>query len=1137
MRKHIKRSPLPQRGEKRYNSPLGLGAFWGLLLLLLPFGAGGLFAQKVDMTKLQTLKPRNVGPAGMSGRVTAIDVVLRNTNIMYIGTASGGVWKSESAGMEWKPIFDKEKTLSIGAIAIHQPNPDVVWVGTGEGNPRNSLNSGFGVYRTLDGGRTWQCMGLEKTRNIHRIIIHPTNPDIVWVGAIGSPWGDSQERGVFKTTDAGKTWRKVLYVNEKTGVGDMILSPDNPNKLLVNMWEHRRQPWFFKSGGEGSGLYMSVDGGETWAKQTAQQNGLPEGELGRIGLTVCKSKPNVMYAIIEAKKNGFYRSDNGGYKWEKINDTGGFGDRPFYYSEIYVDPSNENRIFTLYSMVGESEDAGKTWKVILPYGGDKAIHPDHHAWWIHPENPNFMIDGNDGGMAITYDRGKTWRFVENLPVAQYYHIRVDDAIPYNIYGGMQDNGTWITPAYVWRFGGIRNSYSEEVCFGDGFDIMPDLTDSRYGYAMSQQGYLQRYDLKTGAGKLLRPTRKDSVYLRFNWNAALGQDPFDKSTIYYCSQFVHKSTDKGENWTIISPDLTTNDKEKMKQGESGGLTMDATGAENHCTILCLAPSPKQKDLLWASTDDGQLHLTQDAGKTWTNLSKGLAGLPAGSWIPQVVPSTHQAGEAFVVANDYRRENLAPYLYHTQDFGKTWKRIANESNMEGYTLAVVQDLVEPKLLFCGTDQGLYFSIDYGANWTLWNAGYPRVSTMDLAIQPREHDLIMGTFGRSAWVLDDIRPLRELAQKGTQILEKPIHAFLPPDAIWLTNFQQASGMRFAGNTAFVGENRNLSGAMLTFSIKEAKKVEGLKGGKVEGKEGEGEKDVVKAGVLVGKEEKGKKGEGEKGGKDKGKTGTPPAGAGGLAGFDTLKVTLEIVDANKQVIRTLKFKPKVGVNRVYWGLERKRLAYTPKSELDKVEERGGLPALTGTYMLRWIYDTDKDSTMLRVLPDPRETHNEANLKAHYAISESLEKKMVNLEKAASNLEQSKATLTTIFNALKPKDDQKELDEAGKALKKQGERVQDSIRVMLEMINGKSDRKGIQRSESHAKAKIFACYGYLDLSAGMAEPNTTLQNVVETAHKEYQKAIEKVNAFYELDWIIFKKAVEQYNLSIFKEYKPIEKD
>ncbi|MEL7531612.1 MAG: hypothetical protein AAFN10_09905, partial [Bacteroidota bacterium] len=614
-----------------------------------------LSAQDLDTDLLENWKARSIGPAGMSGRVTTIDVLRDNPAVIYIGTASGGLWKSESGGIKWKPLFDEEIVASIGALAIAPSNPDIIWVGTGEGNPRNSQSSGFGVYRSLDGGESWEAMGLENTRNVHRVIIHPDNPDIVWIGAQGSAWGDHPERGVYKTTDGGKTWRKVLYMNERTGIADLVQDPQNPNKLIAAMWEFRRWPWSFKSGGEGSGLYVSHDGGESWTKRT-DADGLPKGELGRMGLAIAPSNPKIVYAIIEAKKNGFYRSTDGGKNWKLVNGKDEIGNRPFYYSDIFVDPVNENRIYSLYSMVSLSEDGGKSFRVMIPYSG---VHPDHHAWYIHPDNPNYIIEGNDGGLNISHDRGMTWRFVENLPLAQFYHINIDNEIPYNVYGGMQDNGSWRGPAYVWRSGGIRNTYWEELFFGDGFDVVPDPEDNRYGYAMSQGGSVGRYDLETRSSKSIRPTHPDGEELRFNWNAAIAQDPFDAATIYYGSQYVHKSTDRGDNWEIISDDLTTNDPEKQKQRESGGLTFDVTNAENHTSIVAIAPSPVEKELLWVGSDDGRLHITRDGGENWTDLTAKMGGLPAGSWIPQIHASNHSAGEAFIVVNNYRRNDWTPY----------------------------------------------------------------------------------------------------------------------------------------------------------------------------------------------------------------------------------------------------------------------------------------------------------------------------------------------------------------------------------------------------------------------------------------------------------------------------------------------
>ena len=486
-----------------------------------------LGAQDFSTTWLKEAAPRNIGPGGMSGRITSIDVVNSDSDIMFVGTASGGLWKSTSGGVTWKPVFNDQVTASVGAVAIQQSNPDVIWVGTGEGNPRNSLNGGYGIFKSLDGGKSWKSMGLEKTRHIHRVLIDPTNPDIVYVAAIGSPWGEHPERGVYKTINGGKSWKKILYVNDKTGAADLVMDPSNPNKLVAAMWEHKRDPWFFKSGGSGSGLYVSFDGGENWSEKT-DEDGLPKGDLGRIGLAIAANKTNIIYALVESKKNALYKSEDGGFKWKKINDKDDIGNRPFYYSDIAVDPQNENRVFSVFTYVNVSQDGGKNFSQLMPaYGVTNGVHPDHHAWWIHPQDGSFIIDGNDGGLNITHDGGKTWRFIGNIPVAQFYHISVDNEFPYNVYGGMQDNGSWRGPAYIWKVQGIRNSYWQEIAFGDGFDVVPDLDDSRYGYAMSQQGYVSRYDWKTGNNYIVRPTHPEAdTRLRFNWNAAIGQDPFD-----------------------------------------------------------------------------------------------------------------------------------------------------------------------------------------------------------------------------------------------------------------------------------------------------------------------------------------------------------------------------------------------------------------------------------------------------------------------------------------------------------------------------------------------------------------------------------------------------------------------------------
>ena len=1050
-----------------------------------------LCAQDFTMDLVQDMKPRNIGPAGMSGRVTAIDVQLSNPDVMYVGTASGGLWKSTSGGIKWEPIFDKESTGSIGALALQQSNPSVIWVGTGEGNPRNSLNGGYGVYKSLDGGKSWKNMGLEKTRHVHRIVIDPTDPNTVYVGAIGSPWGIHPERGVFKTTDGGKTWEKILFVNNKTGVADMVMDPTNPNKLIVAMWEHKRDPWFFKSGGEGSGLYMTHDGGNNW-KEIKDEDGFPKGDLGRIGIAIAKNKPNVVYALVEAKKNALYKSVDGGFTWKKINDKNDIGNRPFYYSEIYVDPENENRVYSIFTYVNVSEDGGKNFKELMPaYGVSNGVHPDHHAWWIHPENGQFMIDGNDGGVNITKDGGKTWRFIGNLPVAQFYHISTDNEFPYNVYGGMQDNGSWRGPAYVWRAQGIRNSYWQEIAFGDGFDVVPDKDDSRFGYAMSQQGSVRRYDWKTGNNYTVRPTPPDTkTKLRFNWNAGIGQDPFDNSTVYFGSQFVHKSTDKGLTWKVISPDLTTNDPEKQKQSESGGLTMDATGAENHCSILVIEPSPVEKDMLWVGTDDGRVHYTQNGGNTWTEVTSNIKGLPRGSWIPQIKASQNNKGEALLIANDYRRFNYTPYAYRTQDYGKTWTRIVDENDVQSYTLSIIEDPENPNLVFLGTDDGLYFSLNAGSTWRKWTEGFPTVSTKDLAIHPREQDLVIGTFGRAAWVLDDIRPLRELA-KDKSALRQEVALFKSPDA-YLAAYQQGTGSRFGGDALYNAENRK-RGDMITYFIKEGKK--DLK--KEKGKEGKektdtSEKEDKKELTGVGKKD---------------------------------SIQFDFYDGDR-LIRTLKYKTpkKKGFHRIYWGLDEKGPDRPARKISKRKSEPSGATVRPGTYKVKVTFGKAMDSTMVTVKTDPRLDMTTDHINAVHTTRKQLEHFTQTAADAVKQLVESKDLANKFQKEMKDldKDTYKDQIKASRDIVKQ-------IDSVVALYIGKEDkRQGITRNpEITVMQRIGVATRYVaSRKTGITK---TERELISYAKEELKMALDKTNAFFTEKWKPYRQSIEGLDLSPFK--------
>ena len=1050
-----------------------------------------LNAQDFSTTWLKEVAPRNIGPGGMSGRITSIDVVVSNPNIMYVGTASGGLWKSTSGGVTWNPIFNDQVTASVGSVAIQQSNPDVIWVGTGEGNPRNSLNGGYGIFKSINGGKTWKSMGLKNTRNIHRVIIDPSNPNTVYVAAIGSPWGEHPERGIYKTVNGGKSWKKILYVNPKTGSADLVMDPKNPNKLIAAMWEHKRDPWFFKSGGKGSGLYVSFDGGNNWSKKT-KEDGLPEGDLGRIGLAIATNKTNVIYALVEAKKNALYKSEDGGFKWKMVNNKSDIGNRPFYYSDIAVDPQNENRVFSVFTYVNVSQDGGKNFSQLMPaYGVENGVHPDHHAWWIHPNDGSFMIDGNDGGLNITKDGGKTWRFIGNIPVAQFYHISVDNEYPYNVYGGMQDNGSWRGPAYVWKVQGIRNSYWQEIAFGDGFDVVPDLDNSRYGYAMSQQGYVSRYDWKTGNNYIVRPTHPEAeTKLRFNWNAAIGQDPFDNSTVYFGSQFVHKSKDKGLTWSVISPDLTTNDSEKQKQSESGGLTLDATGAENYCTLLVIEPSSLEKNMLWVASDDGRVHFTQDGGDSWNEVTKNIKGLPKGSWITQIKASKSNKGEALLVANDYRRFNFKPYAYRTVNYGKTWKQIVDQSDTKSYALSIIEDPVNPNLMFLGTDDGLYLSLNAGEKWSKFDSEvFPTVSVKDLVIQSREQDLIIGTFGRAAWVLDDIRPLRALASKP-DLVSKTIHLFEPPTA-YLAAYQQPTGSRFGADAMYHGTNRKY-GAMITYYVDPSSE---------ENSDQENNKS---------EEEK------EKESKNSVKK-------------DSL--TLTIYDGER-LIRTLKkeLPKKKGFYRWYWYLDEKGIPRPRREPRKSKTEPSGVSVKPGSYRIVLAYGTDKNEQQIVVKSDPRILDNPENIESVYDASKKLESFMAKASESVKQLTQSKNILLDYQKLFK-----ENKTEFVKELTKEIKTQTKTLDSLISLYIGKVDkRQGIVRNpESNVMTRIGTASRYIRTRKQGITP--TEDKLLQHAKDELEAALEKTNKYYKEVWPSLRTQIEGVDSSRFKEIKQID--
>jgi photosystem II stability/assembly factor-like uncharacterized protein len=741
---------------------------------------------KVDASTFDGLRARPLGPATTSGRISAIDAVAGDRITLYVGAAGGGLWKSVDGGTTFKPVFDKYNQ-SIGAIAIDPSRTNTVWVGSGETWTRNSVSVGDGLYRTTDGGDNWEKMGLDSTERIARIAVDPQHPDTVYVAATGHLWDDNTQRGVYRTRDGGKTWARVLYLDAQTGCADLVLDPANPQTIYAAMWTFRRHPWSFSSGGAKDGLYRSTDGGATWKEL---RNGLPQGMLGRISLAISPARPERVYAVVEAKESALYRSDDRGESWTKMNAGANLTIRPFYFGRLVADPKNADRVYKPALSLSMSDDGGHTFSV-----GAQSVHSDMHALWLNPRNPEQMFMGCDGGVYTSEDRGTHWRFLENLPVGQFYHVSYDMADPYNVYGGLQDNGSWSGPSQ--HPGGIENYHWRVLGGGDGFWAFVDPNDANIAYVEYQGASMLRVNQTTLETKEIKPFRKaDEPEYRWNWNSPVHLSATNKGTMYVGAQFLFRSTNRGDDWQRISPDLTTNDPAKLKQSESGGLSVDNSSAENHCTIYAISESPKNPQVIWAGTDDGNLQLTRDGGKTWTNLVKNIAGLPPHTGVSYLDASHFEEGGVFATFDGHALGDMKTYVYETKDFGKTWNSLST-TDLAGYAHVVRQDLVNPSLLFVGTEFGLFMSVDGGAQWAQFKGNLPNVAVRDLAIQPRESDLLIATHGRGIYVLDDLTPLRALnhdvlAADVTMLPSRPSVLDVP-----------VSEQRFDGDAMFDGES----------------------------------------------------------------------------------------------------------------------------------------------------------------------------------------------------------------------------------------------------------------------------------------------------------------------------------------------
>ena len=871
-----------------------------------------------NSSTISGLGARNIGSATMSGRVAALAANKEPSGkvTLFVGAASGGVWKSEDGGTIFKPVFDEQPVQSIGAIALDPKNSKNVWVGTGESWTRNSVSIGNGIYRSTDGGETWTRVGLPNSERVARIVVSPQNSETAYAAVPGALWSDSPDRGLYKTTDGGRSWNLVLKgVNLSTGCSEVAIDPANPDIIFATLWDFRRQGWTFRSGGEGpeapsgSGLFRSADGGATWTEVTPENSkGFPKKPYGRLAVAIAPSDAKRVYAFVESTDSALFVSNDGGATWEKRDKSNWMVWRPFYFANLIVDPKNPDRLFKTNGALIMSEDAGKSFATV---GGFQGTHGDVHDVWIDPTNTQNVIIGDDGGVWYSYNGGSKWWKGNNLPISQFYHVSVDDADPYRVYGGLQDNSSWVGESQY--PGGINNAQWENMFGGDGFWMFADPADPDYLYAEYQGGYIARVNRKTHQGRLIQPKPNYKEKLRWNWNTPIALSPNEKGTIYIGAQFLFRSRNQGQTWDRISPDLSTNDQQKQQQEKSGGITVDNSAAEMHTTIYSISESPKDKNVIWVGTDDGNVQVTRDAGKTWTNVVGNIGGLPKNSWVSWVQASNFDAGTAYATFDRHMTGDMTAYLYKTADFGKTWTPLVTPqeiSGVQGYAHVIKEDVVKPNILFLGTEFGLYVSIDTGKTWAQFKGGrFPAVAVRDLAIQPRDNELVLATHGRGIWIIDDLTPLRAL----TPELLGQEAAFVAAKAV--QQRIQGNGGWSNGDAVFTGDNPP-DAAVITY--------------------------YQRSRHLFG------------------------------------KLKLEVLDSTGRVVDELPASKRPGLNRVMWSMQEKPPRVPPAAQLAFAGTRG--PRLVpGDYTVRMTKGGKVSETKLTVALDRRAKFTPADRKAHY--------------------------------------------------------------------------------------------------------------------------------------------------------------
>jgi photosystem II stability/assembly factor-like uncharacterized protein len=1042
-------------------------------------------AKDKDKDPLENLRFRNLGPAVGGGRITAVVGIPGKPNVYYVGAAGGGVFYTQDGGLSWKAVFEKESTASIGAIALSPSNPNLVWVGTGESNPRNDVVTGRGVYFSSDAGATWSFMGLKDAGQISDIVIDPLDPNIVLVGVLGHVWGPNVDRGVFRTTDGGKTWNKVLYVDDTTGVSSLMMDPGNPMVLFAGLWQLRRHPWMLESGGTNGGIFRSVDGGKTWKKLT---EGLPEGPTGRIGLAGSISNPRHLYAVVEAKKGVAWESTDLGDHWRQISDTHNLNARPFYFSRVAVAPNNENKVYFINYNIMLSEDGGKTARITTRGG----VHVDHHALWIDPQDPDRMIDGNDGGVYVSSDGARHWRYLDNLPIEQFYSVATDDHSPYGLCGGLQDNNAWCGTSNSLSRGGITGYDWFTVTGGDGEYAVPAHgADTHLVYVDSQNGVIQRINVENGLSSSIRPyvegvsrRRPADLKYRFNWTSPIAVAYDNPNEVYLGGNVLFKSTDGGAHWTPISPDLTRNDK--AKQETSGGsIEYDISGAETFDCILSFSISPLDPKIIWVGTDDGVVQMTRDGGANWTNVTGSIPNLPQWGRIQQIEASPNDPNTAYVAVDFHEVDNNKPYVFKTHDAGKTWTAIMQGLPEEDPARVIRENPNQKGFLVVGTDTGLFYSGDDGSHWTALKSNFPTVPIYDIKFVKKTHDMVVATHGRGLFILDNILPLEE---SNGQIARSDFHLFPSLPAVNWHNWNKRGGA-----AGFVAPNP-ASGAVITYYLP---------------------------------------------------TEIKPTPEDRKKGQSPVKIVIS--DSSGQTIRTMYGPSKFGVNRVSWNLRYdgpRKLTFLPEPPERDEEEfffdpTIGPMALPGAYKVAVTVNGKTETQEVQIQNDPRFNLDANALNAQLKMGLEVRDELSALNEALNRLNSLHKQIAGLQELIgggdQAEDGQtnvsyKPVLEQAKALDKKLAAIQSPLYNTDVQPFGQDDVHYLQRFHEQLQDVLRGIMG----AYGEA-PNELLVEEAAGLRKQLEQHLQEVNAFLYTDVSGFNKVASEHGSSTLFAGSPIQ--